>query len=119
LREAATDTRFLLNDRASVGDGGGRVRAEVLFEGGGVLAEDAGPPAIVPGPDGVESPASEVGEATLNRGLGQAGELSNLGLGQSMSGQPEDFHPLLDLRTRVVKAVVVDLFKFGRRELEG
>jgi len=119
LREAAADARFFLDDRAGVGDGSRRVRAEVLFEGRGVLVEDAGPPAIVPGLDGVESPAPEVGEATLNRGLGQAGELSNLGLGQSMSGEPEDFHPLLDLRTRVVKAVVVDLFEFGRRELEG
>jgi hypothetical protein len=55
----------------------------------------------------------------LNGGLGQAGELSDLGLGKSMSGKPEDFHPLLDLRTRMVKTVVVNLFNFGRREQEG
>lgn len=119
MREAAADARFLLDDGARVGDGSGRVRAKVFFEGRGVLVEEAGPPAIVPRLDGVESPAAEVGEATLNGGLGQAGELSDVGLGKSMSGQPEDFHALLDLRTRVVKAVVVDLFAFGRRELKG
>jgi hypothetical protein len=119
LREAAADARFLLDDGASVGDGGGRMRAEVFFEAGSVLVEEAGPPTIVPRLDRLESPPAEVGEATLNGGLGQAGKLSDLGLGQSMSGQPKDFHPPLDLRTGVVKAVVVDLFAFRRREWEG
>ncbi len=119
MREAAADAGFLLDDGASVGDGGGRMRAEVFFEGRSVLVEDAGPPAIVPRLNRLESPAAEIGEAPLNRGLGQAGELGDLGLGESMSGQPEDLHPPLDLRTGVVKAVVVDLFAFRRRELDG
>jgi hypothetical protein len=119
LREAAADACFLLKDDASVGEGGGRMRAEVFFESRSVLREDAGPPAIVPRPNRLESPPAEVGEATLDGGLGQAGELSDLGLGESMTGQPKDFHPPLDWRTGVVKAVVVDLFAFRRRELKG
>ena len=90
----------------------------MLFESRGVLVEHAGPPAVVPGLDGVELPPPIVGTAALDRGLGQSRELDDLGLRQPVGREPEDFHPLLNLRTRMVEPVVVDAFEFGRRDLE-
>ena len=49
---------------------------------------------------------------------GQPAELRDLGLGEAVRRESQDFHPLLNLRTRMVKAVAVDPFEFGRRQVE-
>lgn len=90
----------------------------MLSEGLGVLVEHAGSPAVVPGLDGIELAPPIVGNAALDRRLGQSGELDNLGLGQPVGRQSQDFHPLLNLRTGMVEPVVVDAFEFVRRDLK-
>jgi hypothetical protein len=83
-----------------------------------MLAEHAGATAVVPGLDGVELAPTIVGEAALHGGPGQPAEFGDLGLGKAVGGESQDFHPLLNLRTRMVKAVVVDPFEFSRRQVE-
>ena len=83
-----------------------------------MIAENTGPSAIVPPADGVESAPSEVGEASLDGRDRESAQLGDLILGQPVRGESQDFHPLLDLRARVVEPVVVDLLALGRRDFE-
>jgi len=118
MREAAADAGFRFDDRAGLGDCGGRFGAEVRFESRGMLAEHAGATAVIPGLDGVELAPSVVGEAALHGGSGQPAELRDVGLGKSVGRESQNFHPLLNLRAGMVKAVAVELFEFGRRQVE-
>ena len=83
-----------------------------------MVPQRAGSPAVVPGLDRVELPAAVVGEAALHGRPRQPAEFGDLGLGEAVRREAQDFHPLLNLRTRVVEAVAVDPFEFGRRQVE-
>ena len=118
MREAAANAGFFADDLASIGDRGGWMLAEVVFQGGGVLLESVGAPRIVPPLHGLETPIAELVEPTLHAGTRQSAQADDVGPGKPVGREAKDFHPLLNLRTRMVETVVVDLFENRRREFE-
>ena len=118
LGGAPTDAGQPRDGGLGVGDGGRGMAAEMLLQGGGVGGQAAGLAAVVPPADGVEAAVAVVVEAALDGGPGQAGEADQVGPGQPVGGQAEEFHPALDLRARVVVAVVLDLGEDIGREVE-
>lgn len=59
--------------------------------------------------DRIEAAVPVVVEAALDGGPGQAGQADEIGPGQPVGGQAEEFHPPLHLGARVVVPVVRDL----------
>ena len=90
----------------------------MVFKGGRVRGQATRLAAVVPAADGVESAVAVVVEAALDGGPGQAGEAAEVGPGQPVGGQAEEFHPALDLGARVVVAVMLDLVQDIRWEVE-
>ena len=119
MREAATNAGLLPDDLAGIGDRGGWMLAEVVFQGGGVLVQGVGAPRIVPPLHGVEAALTELVEAALHAGPRQSAQADDVGPGKPVGREAKDFHPPLNLRTRMVETVVVDLFENGQREFEG
>lgn len=91
----------------------------MFLEGGGVRGRAARVAAVGPPADGVEPAVPEVVEAAPGGGPGQAGEAEEVGPGEAVGGEAEEFHPPLDLGARVVVAVVVDPGEDIGREVEG
>lgn len=75
--------------------------------------------AVGPPADGVEAAVPVVVEATLDGGPGEAGEADEVGPGEAVGSEAEEFHPPLDLGTRVEEAVALDLGEDIGREVEG
>jgi hypothetical protein len=90
----------------------------VSFEGGGVGVEGGGRDDVAELPDGVEATVPVGVEVPLDAGPGRPGQADDLGPGNALGGEPEDFHPPLDLRRRVVEAVGSDLGEDGRGDDE-
>ena len=118
MREAAANAGLLPDDLAGIGDRGGWMLAEVVFQGGGVLLEGVGAPRIVPPLQGLETPIAELVEPTLHAGTRQSAQADDVGPGKSVGREAKNFHPHLNLRTRMVETIVVDLFENRRREFE-
>ena len=55
----------------------------------------------------------------MHAGPRQSAQADDVGPGKPVGREAKDFHPLLNLRTRMVETVVVDLFENGQREFEG
>ena len=118
MSEAASDTGFFFDDPSGLGDGRRRMRLEVGLQVGRVLLQGRGSPLVVPAGHGVEAAVAVLVEAALDTGPRESAQADDVGALQSVRGQPEDFHPLLNLRARVVEAVVVDPFEIGFRKFE-
>lgn len=118
LGEAAADARQPLDGGLGVGRGPRRVVAEVGFEGRGVGVESRGRGDVPELPDGVQTAVPVGVEVALDAGAGRPGQADNVGPRHAVGGQPEDFHPPLDIRGRVVEAVGGDLGDDRRWEIE-
>ena len=82
---------------------------EILLQGSGVGFEFAAGSDVAASLHGVESFASVGGQEALDAGQPDPGQLGDGLLGQlGVRCEPEDFHPLLDLRTGMVVTVVGD-----------
>ena len=118
MSEAAADAGFFFDDPSGLGDGRRRMLLEVGLQVGRVLLQGRGSPLVIPAGHSVETAVAVLVEAALDTGPREAAQADDVGALQSVRGQPEDFHPLLNLRARVVEAVVVDPFEIGFREFE-
>lgn len=118
MGEAAADAGFLFDDPPGLGDGRRRVLFEVGLQVGGVLPEGRRTPLVVPAGHGVEAAVAVLVETALDAGPRQPAQADDVGALEAVGGEAEDFHPLLDLRARMVEAVVVDLVEIGFREFE-
>jgi hypothetical protein len=94
------------------------VVAEVGVEGGGVRVEGGGRGDVPELPDGVEAAVPVGVEVPLDARPGRPGQADDLGPGDALGGEPEDFHASLDLRGRVVEAIGGDVGQDGRWEVE-
>ena len=88
------------------------------FEGRRVRVESRGRDDVAELPDGVESAVAVGVEIALDAGPGRRGQANHLGPRNPVGGQPENLHPPLDLRSRVVEPVGGDLGEDIHREVE-
>ena len=77
-----------------------------------------GPAEVIPLRDRFDAAPAVRGQVALDGRHRQAAQARDLGLGQAVVGEAEDFHPLLDLRAGVVEAVAFDAFQFVRGQFE-
>ena len=85
---------------------------EILLQGGGVGFESAVGSDVAASLHAIESIPSVGGQKPLDAGQPDPGQLGDGLLGQlGVRCEPEDFHPLLDLRTGMVVTVVGDAFQ--------
>ena len=91
---------------------------EVRFQGGRVRGQAVGPAEVIPLRDRLDAALAKGGQVALDGRHRQTAQTRDLGLGQTVVGQAEDFHPLLDLRAGVVEAVVFDAFHLVRGQFE-
>ena len=94
------------------------MRLEVRLQGGRVRGQAVGPAEVIPLRDRPDAAPAERGQVALDGGHGQTAQARDLGLGQTVVGQAEDFHPLLDLRAGVVEPVVFDEIQLVRGQFE-
>jgi hypothetical protein len=108
LGEATADTGLLLDDGLGLF---GRTRwmlLEVLLQGGLVVNQNTLGLVPAAAAEAVQAALAVVVEEALHAATGDTGVGGDAVLGQTVAGQPEDFHLLLDAGVGVVVAVVGD-----------